>query len=186
MSEWDDDRRALLRKLWNEGLTSTQIAPRMGLTRNGVLGAAHRMGLTRKPKTEPKPASVLRQKRRTASRLIPKPEAAPNSNLPANPPSTHVTSYVAPGMTPGRKIGAEAWLPLRGQKPAPFGEPGVCRWPIEFGSDDVRSSQYWCCGARRDPAESYCTEHARRAGGPAKPTKARAYDFTQARARRAA
>src|SRR5262245_66120108 len=43
---WSDDRVELLRKLWSEGLSASQIASRLGgVTRNAVIGKVHRLGL---------------------------------------------------------------------------------------------------------------------------------------------
>src|SRR6516165_681821 len=47
--DWTLERSALLRRLWNdEGLSGGEIAERMGLSRNAVIGRAHRMGLQKR------------------------------------------------------------------------------------------------------------------------------------------
>ena len=44
---WTDDRVDLLKKLWAEGLSASQIAGRLGsVTRNAVIGKVHRLGLS--------------------------------------------------------------------------------------------------------------------------------------------
>ena len=45
---WTDDRVELLKKLWAEGLSASQIAAKLagGVTRNAVIGKVHRMGLS--------------------------------------------------------------------------------------------------------------------------------------------
>ena len=44
---WTDERVELLKKLWTDGLSASQIASRMGgLTRNAVIGKVHRLGLS--------------------------------------------------------------------------------------------------------------------------------------------
>ena len=43
---WDDDKTALLKKLYiTDGLSCGQIAARIGATRNAVIGKVHRLGL---------------------------------------------------------------------------------------------------------------------------------------------
>lgn len=44
---WTDERIALLKKLWTEGRTAAEIARAMGseITRNAVIGKAHRLKL---------------------------------------------------------------------------------------------------------------------------------------------
>ena len=44
---WTDERVELLKKLWSEGLSASQIAGRIGsVTRNAVIGKVHRLGLS--------------------------------------------------------------------------------------------------------------------------------------------
>jgi len=43
---WTEDKIDELTKLWHRGRTAGQIAEVMGISRNAVLGKAHRLGLT--------------------------------------------------------------------------------------------------------------------------------------------
>ncbi len=56
---WTDERVAKLRELWDKGLSASQIAAALaeGVTRNAVIGKAHRMNLASRPspvKSDPK------------------------------------------------------------------------------------------------------------------------------------
>ena len=43
---WTDERVELLKKLWADGLSASQIASKLGeVTRNAVIGKVHRLGL---------------------------------------------------------------------------------------------------------------------------------------------
>ncbi len=63
---WTEADVELLKKLWAEGLSASEIAKRLdGVTRNAVIGKVHRLGLSgrrspiaRKPKPAPKPRRV--------------------------------------------------------------------------------------------------------------------------------
>ena len=47
---WTDDRVAMLRELWSKGLSASQIAVQLGgVSRNAVIGKAHRLGLESRP-----------------------------------------------------------------------------------------------------------------------------------------
>tara|TARA_B110000438_G_scaffold287383_1_gene319620 strand:+ start:446 stop:811 length:366 start_codon:yes stop_codon:yes gene_type:complete len=46
---WTDDRIAKLKKLWSEGLTTGEIGKRLGVSKNAVVGKAHRLELKSRP-----------------------------------------------------------------------------------------------------------------------------------------
>ena len=47
---WTDERIDHLKKLWEKGLTASQIAEELGgVSRNAVIGKAHRLGLKSRP-----------------------------------------------------------------------------------------------------------------------------------------
>lgn len=47
---WTDDRIATLKRMWDEGYTATEIAEELGgVSRNAVIGKAHRSGLRSRP-----------------------------------------------------------------------------------------------------------------------------------------
>lgn len=48
--EWTDERVGQLRSLWDQGLSASKIAEQLGdVTRNAVIGKAHRLGLAKRP-----------------------------------------------------------------------------------------------------------------------------------------
>src|SRR5438445_11718187 len=70
---WTDERVELLRKLWSEGLSASQIATQLGgVSRNAVIGKVHRLSLSGRakpaasgprPPRKPRPASPPRHPR---------------------------------------------------------------------------------------------------------------------------
>lgn len=48
-SPWDDDNIATLRRLWAEGLSAAEIGRRIGVSKNAVVGKAHRLRLPARP-----------------------------------------------------------------------------------------------------------------------------------------
>ena len=58
--DWTDERVALLKTLWGQSVSASEIAKRLGdTTRNAVIGKAHRLGLSRKvAKPAPEPQGV--------------------------------------------------------------------------------------------------------------------------------
>jgi GcrA cell cycle regulator len=77
---WTDERVELLKKMWGEGQSASQIAKELGgVTRNAVIGKVHRLGLSNRtsgaanPETKPK----------VAPKADPKPKVAPKPAEPA-------------------------------------------------------------------------------------------------------
>lgn len=48
--DWTEERVTLLKGMWTNGYTARQIAEKLGgVTRNAVIGKAHRLGLSSRP-----------------------------------------------------------------------------------------------------------------------------------------
>ena len=47
--EWTDDTIAKLRTLWAEGLSTAEIGRRLNISKNAVVGKAHRLNLPSRP-----------------------------------------------------------------------------------------------------------------------------------------
>ncbi len=69
---WTDERIAKLQKLWDEGLSASQIAEKLGdVTRNAVIGKAHRLGLKSRPspvKQDASPAKPAAKKAKSPAK----------------------------------------------------------------------------------------------------------------------
>lgn len=46
---WTDEQVEELKRLWNEGLTTGDIGKALGVSKNAVVGKAHRLGLNGRP-----------------------------------------------------------------------------------------------------------------------------------------
>ena len=83
---WTDERIDLLKKLWEEGLTASQIAEELGeVSRNAVIGKAHRLGL----KARPSPVKANEPEKNVES--APDKTDAPAQDEPAAKPETETT-----------------------------------------------------------------------------------------------
>ena len=67
---WSDDRVEQLKKLWENGLSASQIAAELGnVTRNAVIGKVHRLGLSGRAKS-PSSAAPRQRKARPAQHMM--------------------------------------------------------------------------------------------------------------------
>ena len=65
---WTDERVELLKKLWADGLSASQIAGELGgITRNAVIGKVHRLGLSGRAKS---PSSSAPRARKPRSHMM--------------------------------------------------------------------------------------------------------------------
>jgi hypothetical protein len=77
-TDWDSELDARLTTLWAEGHTATVIASKMGmgLTKNAILGRAHRIGLYKRPsltqRNSSKSGHTTKKRIRRAVKKIPK------------------------------------------------------------------------------------------------------------------
>lgn len=67
--EWTEARVAILKQLWEQGRSASQIAQEMGdVSRNAVIGKAHRLGL------KSRPSPIRREVVARAPRPVPTPQ----------------------------------------------------------------------------------------------------------------
>ena len=82
---WTDERVELLKKMWGEGQSASQIAKELGgVTRNAVIGKVHRLGLSNRTTGSSKPAATAEPKEKPAPKAAAKPKAQPKTE-PARP-----------------------------------------------------------------------------------------------------
>ena len=143
---WTDERVDLLKKLWLDGLSASQVAKQLGggLTRNAVIGKVHRLGLSgRAAPSQP-------------HRPVFKPARPPRAATPAIPAPRRMEPAVRPEPEPEVSIeesGSATVLTLGAH---------MCKWPIGDPSTDGFSF----CGRVSSGDGPYCTHHARVAYQP--------------------
>jgi len=89
---WTDERIERLKKMWAQGATASQIADELGgVSRNAVIGKAHRLGL------EQRPSPVKPGEEKEAKKAAAPTAAAPK---PAPKAEAHRAATAAPSATP--------------------------------------------------------------------------------------
>lgn len=153
---WTDERVELLKKLWNEGLSASQIAAELGgITRNAVIGKVHRLGLSGRAKS---PASAVprpRKPRASAALLrVARPTLRGNTAL-ARLPSYEVEYEPEPESS-------AAIVPLGQRCTLLELNESKCRWPI----GDPGAPDFFFCGGKAVEGSPYCGHHSRIAYQP--------------------
>ena len=176
---WTDERVELLKKMWGEGQSASQIAKELGgVTRNAVIGKVHRLGLSNRagagtgaaakpePAKAPKPEAKPKPAPKADTR--PKSEPVPATEEPA----------VAKAATPARRQIIPAGQPLPPQPSANEISPEAlakvseiekkakrlslmeltertCKWPV----GDPATEDFWFCGLPVQQGKPYCEAH---------------------------
>jgi GcrA cell cycle regulator len=150
---WTDERVTLLRKLWAEGLSASQIAKQLGgVTRNAVIGKVHRLGLAGRAT----PSRPAKRPVRTARPRVMGP-SAPRLRMPSSLPTVVIPELEPMKFDDGRPATV---LTL---------SDTMCKYPI----GDPTDPDFAFCG-RASSSGPYCSDHARLAYQPSQAKKRRA------------
>jgi len=147
--DWTAEAIERLKALWAEGHSTAEIGRRMGISKNAVVGKAHRLNLPARPSpirrdALPRPAPVPRAPRPVA----PARAAVPPPMLRAAPAAAPAAPQPAPAAPVLRAFPAPAPRPRLGSR--------TCCWPI----GEPGTSGFRFCGAEPMGGKPYCAEHA--------------------------
>lgn len=170
---WTDERVQLLKKLWVDGQSASQIAKELGgVTRNAVIGKVHRLGLsnraagsgtksdtptkaeaslaaTSKPKAIPKPEVVAKPVGPEAAAPIPMRKAIipAGQPLPPQPSANEISPEALAKVTEVEKKSKKLSLLELTER--------TCKWPV----GDPATEEFWFCGLATKAGKPYCEAH---------------------------
>ncbi len=174
---WTDERVEILKKLWGEGQSASQIAKELGgVTRNAVIGKVHRLGLSNRAtsssssksdsKTKASVKSISSTKRGAIKSNAPK---VTSENSPSEPRSnvTSLRRQIIPAGQPlppqpsANEISPEALARVneieKKAKKISLLEltERTCKWPV----GDPATEDFWFCGLPSQAGKPYCEAH---------------------------
>jgi GcrA cell cycle regulator len=99
---WTDERIERLKKMWHDGATASQIADGLGgVSRNAVIGKAHRLGLEQRP-SPVKPGEEKEARKPAAAPVAAAPKPAPTVDTPKLPPTAAAAAPAPRATAPQR------------------------------------------------------------------------------------
>jgi GcrA cell cycle regulator len=159
--EWNDETIARLRVLWAEGLSTAEIGRRMGISKNAVVGKAHRLLLASRPSPIRRDADGSRPARPAVPRRVTGPTlpslalaTVPREDNPVMPARPLAASSMPEDVAPARVMRP---LSVAARAPNPDRRRNLpCCWPI--GEPGTRSFRF--CDGESLAGKPYCETHA--------------------------
>jgi GcrA cell cycle regulator len=165
---WDEETIRLLRDLWAQGHSTAEIGRRLGVTKNAIVGKAHRLEL------DARPSPIKRDVVKPASERPPPCLRAAGPTLPPLPSASVQAFSAAPAPSNLRPLRTAPTLHPRPVSPAPVAPPAPrpimpsgqsqsrrpapsCCWPI--GEPGTKSFRF--CDDLSIPGKPYCDQHAK-------------------------
>jgi GcrA cell cycle regulator len=147
--EWSEETIVHLRALWADGHSTAEIGRRLGVSKNAVVGKAHRLDLPARPSPIRRDGPSAGHPRRSVPRTV----------GPTLPPLASTQPLVSLGHAVGaprpRPVAPPPRVPVA-PPPRPYGRLVACCWPI--GEPGTREFHF--CDAQSVPGKPYCAEHA--------------------------
>jgi GcrA cell cycle regulator len=165
--EWTEELIARLRSLWDEGHSTAEIGRILGISKNAVVGKAHRLNLPARPSPiRREPSSEPRRPRRHArGPTLPPLSAAVSDNSVRSASGSAVLPMAANpfagvpadlGGATASPVASHTISPGVGAPARPYARRISCCWPL----GEPGTPGFHFCGAEAVPGKPYCVSHA--------------------------
>ena len=142
---WTDEAVEELKKMWDKGMTTRQIAKVLNVTKNSIIGKVHRLCLTARPSPIKKGSNSTEKKTVTSKKTEKETKAKSTSKC-----KTKEKPIVIEEAKPQAAPIEETNIPLVKL------DNHTCRWPM----GDPKDEDFCFCGKRIKTGQTYCEEHA--------------------------
>ena len=141
---WTEKMVEDLRQMWLEGLTASEIAKNLGVSKNSIVGTVHRLCLTARP-------SPIKKK----DADMPEAELFQEQTISSENTNTEVQSQTYAAEVDESAIVEKSTEPALGIKLVNL-DSHTCRWPL----GDPRDDNFGFCGKKVRAGQTYCDEHS--------------------------
>ena len=140
---WTDEAVEELKRMWDRGMTTGQIAKALNVTKNSIIGKVHRLCLTARPS----PIKKVPAKKAPAAK---KESSKPVKESRKTSVAAHVTKKEEKNTPQTASFVEETNIPLVKL------DNHTCRWPL----GDPRDDDFCFCGKKVKTGQTYCEEHS--------------------------
>ncbi len=149
---WTDEAVEELKKMWDKGMTTGQIAKALNVTKNSIIGKVHRLCLTARPSPIKKSATSKNISKTIKSDVNSSQETNEKSSKKLSKNVSDIPLKDEEKSTLAKDISSieETNIPLIKL------DNHTCRWPL----GDPRDDDFCFCGKRVKTGQTYCEEHA--------------------------
>ncbi len=161
---WTDERVELLKKLWADGLSASQIAAQLGgVSRNAVIGKVHRLKLSGRARSTSSAPRAKKPRTTTGGNRV----ASRGGGRPMQTTTIGATAlkqHFAPDAVaePDLRPIEDVVVPIARKLKLVELTDKTCKWPV----GDPLSEDFHFCGHDSDEGSPYCKYHARLAFQP--------------------
>jgi GcrA cell cycle regulator len=162
---WTDERVDLLRKLWSEGLSASQIAAQLGgVSRNAVIGKVHRLKLSSRGRSTATPARQKKAVQAAATKAVSR-AAVSTRPVTVSVGATALQAQfdVEPVARQYLRPQQDVVVPISRRLQLVQLSERTCKWP----NGDPLSEDFSFCGNDCADTGPYCRYHAKIAYQPA-------------------
>ena len=194
---WSDERVAILKKMWLEGNSASEIAKVLGnITRNAVIGKVHRLGLSNRDTNVSKSGAITSKvtkgvkrgrppkkidkevKKRGRPQKLKEPRDFPEITDDKNKSATSIGNETRSSDSNLKVVSDLSEETLKNLLKVEMKAKKIslmeltertCKWPI----GDPATETFWFCGHESEPGKPYCKTHISIAFQPINQRRAR-------------
>ena len=194
---WSDERVAVLKKMWLEGNSASEIAKVLGnITRNAVIGKVHRLGLSNRDANASKSGTITSKvtkgvkrgrppkkidkevKKRGRPQKLKEPRDFPEITDDKNKSATSIGNETRSSDSNLKVVSDLSEETLKNLLKVEMKAKKIslmeltertCKWPI----GDPATETFWFCGHESEPGKPYCKTHISIAFQPINQRRAR-------------
>ena len=160
---WTDKMVEDLRIMWKQGLTTGEIAKRLEVSKNSVVGKVHRLQLDARPspikRKDDTPSEAEKTVEKDNPKTVEEEKPVEVKKTPLPEPKKNEPAKIEPAKPEAKITCSKISAPEKtynGNAKLTDLDNHTCRWPL----GDPKDENFHFCGRKVRTGQTYCEEHA--------------------------